>query len=153
MTSLPEKIISLDQMMPLILEQIAQGHSVRLYPKGTSMRPMLRQGIDSVELSPVNGPLKKYDLPLYQRDNGQYVLHRILKAEDTYTCIGDNQFDYEPGVRQDQILAVVTGFYRADQYHRVDTLGHKLYCRFWHRTRAVRKLWRRLKSKLKALRA
>ena len=136
--------------MPLILEQIGQGHSVRLYPKGTSMRPMLRQGIDSVELSPVQGKLKKYDLPLYRRDNGQYVLHRILKVGDTYTCIGDNQFEYEPGVRQDQLLAVVTGFYRGEKYQKIDRLSHKLYCRYWHYTRQLRRYWRALKYKIGA---
>ena len=65
MSSLPEEV-RLDDVMPQIRELLAMGQSVRLYPKGVSMMPMLRQGIDSVLLSPVQGKLKKYDLPLYQ---------------------------------------------------------------------------------------
>ena len=88
-----DREIRLELLMPLIKERLAAGQSVRFSPKGTSMLPMLRQGIDSVVLSPLPKRLGKYDLPLYQRDNGQFVLHRIVAAEDSYTCIGDNQFE------------------------------------------------------------
>ena len=148
MSSLPEEV-RLADVMPVILEALERGESVRLYPKGVSMMPMLRQGIDSVRLSPVTGKLKKYDLPLYQRRSGQYVLHRIVKAEETYTCIGDNQFAYEKGICQDQLIAVVTGFYRAEKFRSVNSVGYKLYCRFWHRSRRLRGYWRALKVKLK----
>lgn len=137
--------------MPVILEKIAQGYSVRLYPKGTSMLPLIRQGIDSVELSPLSGELRKYDLPLYRRDNGQFVLHRIVKEGACYTCIGDNQTVYEAGVRQDQLLAVVTGIYRKDRYIPVDAFGYKCYLRFWQWTRFIRKYWRFCRYKLKRL--
>ena len=135
--------------MPVILEKLSQGDRVRLYPRGTSMLPLIRQGVDSVELSPLEGRLKKYDLPFYQRDDGQYILHRILKAGDTYTCIGDNQTVYEEGVRQDQLLAVVTGFYRKDKYHSVKEPGYQCYLRVWQWTRWIRKLWRTVIWKLK----
>ena len=40
------------------------------------MLPMLREGKDSVVLSKISEPLRKYDVVLYQRRNGQYVLIR-----------------------------------------------------------------------------
>ena len=117
------------------------------------MLPMLRQGIDSVVLSPVPEKLKKYDLPLYQWDDGKYILHRIVAVGDSYTCIGDNQFVEETGVRQDQMIALVTGFYRKEKYHRVTEPGYLLYCRFWHYSRPIRHFVRRgigwLRRKLK----
>ena len=134
--------------MPLIRERLAEGKKVTFGPKGTSMLPMLRQGIDRVELVAVKGKLKKYDLPLYVRDNGQYVLHRIVKARDTYTCIGDNQYVYEKGVRQDQLIAVMSGYYRGDQYISAKSWGYRWYCHRWHWTRPIRPLWRRIKGKL-----
>ena len=137
MSSLPKEV-HLDDVMPQIRTLLAAGQSVRLYPKGVSMLPMLRQGIDSVMLSPVSSKLKKYDLPFYQRKDGHYVLHRIVKVGETYTCIGDNQYPYEPGVRQEQLIAVVTGFYRGEKYCAVNTFRHKFYCRFWHWTRRPR---------------
>lgn len=137
--------------MPLIKERLAAGQSVRFGPKGTSMLPLLRQGIDNVVLSPLSGKLKKYDLPLYQRADGSYVLHRIVKAEDTYTCIGDNQFIFEPGVRDDQMIGVVTAVYRGDRRWEVTSLSYRLYCCVWHITRFPRRYLRALKEKVRGL--
>ena len=141
MSSLPEEV-RLDDVMPRIRELLAKGQPVRLYPKGTSMMPMLRENIDSVMLAPVPGKLKKYDLPLYQRRDGQYVLHRILKVGETYTCIGDNQYTYESGVRQEQLIAVVTGYYRDEAYIPVSSFRYKCYCRRRHWTRKPRRFCR-----------
>ena len=131
------------QLMPLIQERLVAGQTVRFSPMGISMLPMLRQGIDSVVLSPVPEKLKKYDLPLYQRHDGKYVLHRIIRAGDTYTCMGDNQFQPEPGLHHDQMLALVTAFYRDERQIRCDSLMYQLYCRIWHYSRPVRRFWRR----------
>ena len=143
MDSSQTKEVQLDALMPVILEFLAEGNSVRLFPKGTSMLPMLRQGLDSVILSPKPINLQKYDLPLYQRDNGHYVLHRIIKTGETYACIGDNQFDLEYGVRTDQVIAVVTAFTRGSKEISVNSLTYQLYCRLWHYSRPLRRLWRR----------
>ena len=137
--------------MPLFRQQLAQGGRVRFGPKGTSMMPMLRQGIDTVEIAPLEGKLKKYDLPLYQRDGGQYVLHRIVKAADTYTCIGDNQYQLEPGVRHDQMIGVVSAFYRGEKRWDVTDWRYQLYCRLWHWSRPVRGRWLSVKYHLRRL--
>ncbi len=134
--------------MPLIREQLAHGKSVSFSPRGTSMLPMLRQGQDSVVLSPLPERLKKYDLPLYQRDNGQFVLHRIVAAGENYTCIGDNQFELERGVRADQMIALVTAFTRDGKRIEVTDLSYRLYCRFWCAARPLRHGWRRLRPRL-----
>jgi len=133
----------MEVIMPFIREQLDAGGMVRFSPRGVSMMPMLRQGIDSVTLSPVPERLKKYDLPLYQRDDGKYILHRIVKAGESYTCIGDNQFVYETDVRHDQMIAVVTSFSRNGREIPVTDSLYRLYCRIWHYSRPVRHFWRR----------
>jgi len=138
-----ETVPQMETLMPLLMEGLEAGRSVRFSPTGISMRPMLRQGIDSVVLSPIPGRLKKFDLPLYQRDNGQYVLHRVVEAGETYTCIGDNQFAPETGVRQDQLIAVVTAFYRADKRYSVENPIYRVYCCLWYHSRHLRWFWRR----------
>ena len=135
--------IMMEKLIPVIRECLDAGKTVRFSPRGISMLPMLRQGIDCVVFSPVPGKLKKYDLPLYRRDNGQYVLHRIVEVGDTYTCVGDNQFVLEKGLRQDQMIALVTAFTRGKRQYSVDALGYRIYCRFWHYSRPVRHFWRR----------
>ena len=42
--------MDLAALMPLIDEVIAAGGAFRLYPRGTSMLPMLTEGEDAVEL-------------------------------------------------------------------------------------------------------
>lgn len=140
---LHERELPLEQMMPLIREQLSRGCSVRLSPRGTSMLPMLRQGIDSVLLSPLPEKLHKYDLPLYQRQDGSYILHRIIRVDDDYTCMGDNQFAAEPHVSHEQMIAVVSAFYRGDRAVSVDALGYRLYCRLWCGSRRLRRFWHR----------
>lgn len=136
-----EKEVRLELLMPIMQEHLAAGRIVRFGPKGTSMLPMLRQGIDTVEISPVPATLKKYDLPLYRRESGQFVLHRIVTVGDTYTCIGDNQFAFETGVKHSQMLALVTAFYRGDKRYSVNAWHYRLYCRLWHYSRPARHLW------------
>lgn len=138
-----EYATQLDTLMPLFRERLAAGQKVKFSPRGVSMLPMLRQGIDTVTLSPLPKKLRKYDLPLYQRDDGKYILHRVIAVGDTYTCMGDNQFAPEPGLRHDQMIALVTSFTRGDREHSVSEPAYRLYCRFWHCSRPVRHFWRR----------
>ncbi len=138
MDSLTNKKTELDAIMPLLREQLAAGGTVTFSPRGVSMLPMIRQGRDSVTLSPVKGRLKKYDLPLYIRDNGQYVLHRIVRVGETYSCMGDNQYQVENGIRHDQIIGVVSSFSREGRTVKVTALSYWLYCRFWSFRRSVR---------------
>ena len=129
--------------MPLIADELSAGRSVCFSPSGSSMLPMLRDGIDSVVLSPLPDKLKKYDLALYRRTSGQYVLHRIIQSGDTYTCIGDNQFYKEPGLRQEQMLALVTTFSRNGKDISTKNPGYLMYCRFWHYSRPIRHFFKR----------
>ncbi len=141
---MPEQDIKLEAALPMIRACLERGQTVTFSPQGTSMLPMLRQGRDQVTLGPLPERLKKYDLPLYRRRDGSYVLHRVLKAGDTYTMIGDNQFVYEPGIGDDQLIAMVTAFVRNGRTVSVRAWHYRLYCRLWHYSRPVRKLWRRV---------
>ncbi len=146
MASLTSKKTELDLLMPMIRESLAAGHSVTFTPSGVSMLPMLRPDRDTVTLSPLpDGRLQKYDLPLYRRDSGKYVLHRIVQVGETYTCLGDNHIARERGVRHDQMIALVTSFCRDGKEISVTAPGYRLYCRFWYGTRMIRRLWRSLK--------
>jgi hypothetical protein len=143
------KKVHLEDWMPLIRETLAAGKNVEFSPRGTSMLPMLRQGMDRVVLSPLPEKLQKYDLPLYQRENGQYVLHRIVKVGETITCIGDNQIDREEGLLESQMIGLVTAFYRGNKKVSVADWRYWLYCRIWPVSRPARRAWRWLKSKLR----
>ena len=150
MTERNASSVSLDDIMPIIREQLALGESVKFSPRGISMLPMLRQGVDSIVLSTLPPRLKKYDIPLYQRENGSYVLHRIVSVQgDSYTLIGDNQFVYEKGISHSQCIGVVTAFYRGDKMYSVNDLSYRIYCVLWCGSRKLRHFCVRAVNKLK----
>ena len=134
-----------------IREKLAQGDRVRILPGGTSMLPIFRPDRDIIILSPLPQALKKYDVVFYQLSNGKPVLHRIIAVGETYTCVGDGQFETEPGVKQEQMIGLATGFIRDGREYSVQGIGYKLYCRFWHHTRRLRYNIKRCKYYLRRL--
>lgn len=144
-----EKEMELKDLLPLIQSQLEAGKSVTFSPRGVSMLPMLRQGKDKVTLSPVKGPLKKYDLPLYRMDSGKFILHRIVGVGETYTCRGDNTYRLERGIRQDQLIAVVSSFTRGNTTISVDDPAYRCYCCAWNWAYPLRNFIRRAVGWLK----
>lgn len=101
--------------------------------KGTSMMPLLREKKDLlvIEKKPA-GRCKKYDAVLYKRDDGSYVLHRILKVQDSdYVMCGDNCYLKEYGITDCHIIGVLAGFMRNARMYTVNSRRYKLYVRLW----------------------
>ena len=75
-------------------EQIIEKDGVLVYRNvGDSMLPLIKQGRDVIVIEKISKQLKRLDIPLYKRESGQYVLHRILKCKkDGYVMCGDNRF-------------------------------------------------------------
>ena len=68
---------------------------------GVSMRPLIKQDRDISIISKPNGRLKKFDVALYKRPNGQYVLHRVVKVlENGYVILGDNCVSKEYNIKE-----------------------------------------------------
>lgn len=82
--------------------------------EGDSMMPLIRQDKDLVLISgKPDGRLKKYDVPLYKRDSGQYVLHRVLRVrENDYVLCGDNRWQRETDISDRHIIGVLTAVIR-----------------------------------------
>ena len=99
---------------------------------GDSMMPLIRQGKDLLIIEKVNGRLKKYDVPLYKRDSGQYVLHRILKVrKNDYVICGDNRWGREYGIQDRHIIGVLTGIIRDGKEISVNDKKYKIYVHLW----------------------
>ena len=146
-------IVPIEELIPVIQMQLAQGGKAPLQVTGDSMYPMLHHGKDSVLLEPVGNALRKGDLIFYRRDNGAYILHRIVKVcnAQTLTCCGDNQFEPER-VETRQVMAIVTGFTRnGKQYTSADTV-YRLYVWLWTGTFFCRKSLLALRRRLGRLR-
>ena len=127
--------IQLSDYDGLIREVLASGGEFRLYPHGTSMLPLLRQGRDSVSLRRVDSPIQKNDILFYQRPDGSYILHRVCRVTlESLTLMGDNQTVPEPGVSPDWVIGRVTRIFRDDKEVICDGFGYSLYLKLWQFT-------------------
>lgn len=138
------KEVAIDDVIDIMVEKLNSGGTVTFTPKGKSMLPMLRDGEDVVVLSKPNGRLHLFDIPFYKRSNGGYVLHRIVNfdADGSYVLCGDNQFDLEHGIKDSDIIGVVTAFYRKGKAYSVNSFSYRLYVNFWFYTRFFRHSYR-----------
>ncbi len=103
------RVVDTNEYVSVLRELTEQGHEVSIRISGSSMAPFLCHGRDDAWFKKPDRPLKKGDIVFYQRDNGQFVLHRIgrIKGQEYY-LVGDNQSVIEGPLRRDQIFGLVT---------------------------------------------
>ncbi len=99
---------------------------------GTSMVPFLHPG-DMAYLSLPDSALKKGDIVLFTRPDGQYVLHRIVKVgrDGSFLMLGDAQVTKEPVPSRDRIHARVTAVRRREKLIRPGDREWELYAGPW----------------------
>lgn len=105
-----------------------QGHSF-FQTVGDSMEPLLHNRKSTVVIEKASGALKKYDVALYRRPTGEYVLHRVLKVRlSDYLICGDNRIYREP-VPKEWVLGVMIGFYPGveERYISCEDLEYQKY--------------------------
>ena len=123
--SLNNKEIQLEDVIQIIKEKLNSGGTVTFTPHGTSMYPMLRNGEDVVVLKKPEGRLKYLDVALYRFDkDGKYIF-----------C-GDNQFHKERGITDENIIGVVTAFYRKGKHYTDNSLSYRFYKSAWEYIKA-----------------
>lgn len=99
---------------------------------GDSMMPLLRENRDLLHIKKQDGRCRKYDVALYKRDSGQYVLHRILKVrENGYVICGDNRYRREYDITDRHILGVLKGVTRDGRYISVTDKKYLFYVHLW----------------------
>lgn len=130
---IPVKKVNMVELYPLMKEILDDGGSFKLTVTGSSMFPFILGGRDQVTLSPLPAKLRKNDLPLYRRRDGSFILHRIVRCEKdgTYTCCGDHQWVLEPGLRQEQMIAIATAFVRKGRAITNRNILYRMYRTLW----------------------
>lgn len=123
--------IALKDICEVMEDTLLSDGDVRFTISGNSMWPLLRSRRDQVVLRKPEH-LKKYDLPLYRREDGRFVLHRIVRERGKVLwTMGDNQFGAWELVDASQVLGVVRGIQRGGWYISCDSLCYVLYSRIW----------------------
>lgn len=140
--------VPMEALAQLITLQLEKNKTANLVVTGSSMKPMLDNRRDSVTLRPVEGSCKAGDIILYHRENGKYVLHRILRLiEGGYICCGDNQAEEEI-VKHEQLIAVVYGFTRKGKTYTLDHLGYRLYVFIWLKFFCLRPMYIKVRRRI-----
>ena len=99
-------VLDTETYLDAVCRMIGDGHeNVPVPVRGVSMQPFLRNG-DFAYLVPLGEQIRKGDILLYQRPNGQYVLHRVYRIDKqgTFWMLGDSQYQPEP-VKREQLRA------------------------------------------------
>ena len=111
---------------------------------GASMRPIFREHRDVVVIRTIKNPLKKGDAVLYPETDGKYILHRIMRFKGDICIIrGDNNF-FTERVKKENIIGVLTEFYRDGKYVKCDeNFKYKCYVFYICHSYWVRYIWRK----------
>jgi hypothetical protein len=132
MSNQPKKV-PMNELSPLLLGLINDGTDVTFTVTGQSMQPTFYNLRDTVVLTKCDPlTLKKGQIPMYLRENGQHVLHRIVKVhKDTYDMCGDHQYEIEYGVPKSAVLCVAKSFTHKGKLISCNNLFYKIYSFLW----------------------
>ncbi len=135
----------LEELLPVIEEVILGGGKFSFVPSGNSMKPFIRPGKDSVNVVKAD-ELKKYDIVLYRRVSGQFVLHRIVNVDNNhYVMCGDNQWTKEHDITSDMIVAKVSEIVRGDKVILCSSKKYMFWVHIWCDLFWLRKLYLKLR--------
>lgn len=127
------KVIDTKSYLSAICEIALSGQQVSTIVSGGSMIPFLSGNKDTVYLNTPHRKLKKGDIVLFVRENGDYVLHRIKKiTKDGYYMIGDRQTATEGPVKSQQIRLLATSAKRKNKMITEKSVKWKFYSKIWN---------------------
>lgn len=111
------KVVDTKAYVSLMRELTEEGKEVCIVITGNSMSPFLVHQRDLICLKKTERKLRKGDMVFYQRQNGQYVMHRIFKVRpDGYYIVGDAQREIEGPISEEQIFGLITKVRRKDRW-------------------------------------
>lgn len=144
-----KKKITLDEIYPAIKETLLGGGTVELPITGTSMFPLLKAGRDTVIIKS-DTDYKIGDIIFYRRDDGHFVLHRIVGTDENgYILCGDNQTVLEKNITEKHIIAKVTELHRDGKIISADDPKYLRKVDFWIKALPHRRLPLMIMRKLK----
>lgn len=148
----PVRLVDTQEYMEMIRALLEDGQEVSMIVTGNSMRPFLKHRRDKICMKKTDRKLRKGDIVFYRRENGQYVMHRILKCGDqSYTLLGDGQIVPESGIRQEQIFARITKVQVRGKWIGPENFRWRFFEHIWIRFCGIRKLGLSFSSKVQNL--
>ena len=116
------------------LEQLLREENIiRIKPQGYSMYPLFIPERDEALIQQTDyTDCHRNDVVLYRRDQGILVLHRICRiTSDGFYMVGDNQYEVEGPLRQDQIIGKLIAVNRNSREFTVGNPFYKFVSSLW----------------------
>ncbi len=126
-------IASNAEMIGLLEELLREGKSVRMRIKGRSMQPLLRDGLEEVELTqPEEWEIKRNEVVLF-RYGEDFLLHRIITRKgDKLILRGDNVFQSKEVISIEKVSGIVRKvIYPGGNEASTSSPGWRLKSFFW----------------------
>lgn len=148
------RVVDTNEYVSMLRDLVREGKSVNFLITGNSMSPFLIHQRDTISFKAPDRPLKRGDIVFFQRDNGRFILHRILRVhvapdgKRSYDIIGDNQTEIETGVREDQIFGLVFAVVRKGKKTQPGDFWWWFFERVWLRIIPLRRFLRRVYGRL-----
>lgn len=138
------------EYISVLRELVEQGKEVSVLISGTSMTPFLGHNRDVIFFSRPTTPLARGDMVFYQRADGTFVMHRILKVrpEGLY-IVGDAQTLVEGPVPPSCVFARVTKARRKGKLIEKGNFWWDFFAGPWLTLRPLRPLIVRIYEKIK----
>lgn len=143
------RIVDTREYVSALRELIEEGKEVSMLIAGSSMAPFLVHRRDYIYFKKPERNLRKGDMVFFERDSGQYVMHRIWKVKpDGYYIVGDAQNEIEGPVREEQIFAIITKVKRKNQWIEPGDFWWEFFEHIWIRMVPVRRIVMKLYAKI-----
>ena len=137
--------IGIEEWSKLAKEGIAPPVTITL--EGSSMRPLIRSGIDPVTIIPLQRPLKKGDVILFTTNPGRFVVHRVWKLKDGVVCpLGDNCWNPDGWLPVENVLGQAVCYIRNGHRYRLDTRFARILGGVWMCLFPVRRVYYRARA-------
>ena len=75
------KAVDTYEYVSMLKDLVEEGKEVNMTISGSSMSPFIIHHRDKIFFKATDRELKKGDIVFFQRDSGQYVVHRICKVK------------------------------------------------------------------------
>ena len=144
-----ERVVDTNEYVAVLRELAEEGRVVSMLIAGSSMSPFLCHNRDYIYFTKPDRELRRGDMVFYQRDTGQYVMHRIYKRKkDGYYMVGDAQTQIEGPLRGDQIFARIIKVKRKGRIIEPGNFWWEFFEHVWIRIIPLRKVIEKLYSLL-----
>lgn len=142
-----ERVVDTNEYVTVLRELAGEGRVVSMLVAGSSMSPFLCHKRDYIYFTKPDRELRRGDMVFYQRDTGQYVMHRIYKRKkDDYYMVGDAQTQIEGPLRGDQIFARIIKVKRKGRIIEPGNFWWEFFEHVWIRIIPMRKVTEKLYS-------